>query len=61
LSPERLRPHVQSIGSPEFNALESGEQLAVFRLLKDQGKISEEKLDRVMTQWLLQLAQRSSD
>ncbi len=58
LNPGRLQALTGSIGSQEFLALTAGGQLAVFRLLKDKGNISEEELDGLMTRWLLQLAER---
>jgi hypothetical protein len=61
LNPQKLQGLTGSVGSPQFQALTFGEQLAVFRLLKDKGNITEERLDRVMTQWLLQLGQRDRE
>lgn len=45
-------------GRLELTGLAPSAQLAVFRLIKEQGLHSEERLDRVMTEWLTKLGQR---
>jgi hypothetical protein len=45
-------------GTLELTGLSPGAQLAVFRVIKEQGLHSEERLDRVMTEWLTRLGRR---
>ena len=58
LAPSELKRRAASshIGSIDLRGMPPSSHLAVFRLLKEQGKISEENLDRIMTRWLLELA-----
>jgi hypothetical protein len=60
LAPSELQRIVDNskAGSLELKGLPPSAHLAVFRLIKDQGRLSEEKIDRVMTAWLLKLAER---
>ncbi|MGI6455246.1 MAG: hypothetical protein ACOX5R_06430 [bacterium] len=45
-------------GSIHLKNLSPSMQLAVFRLIRDRGGVGEEKLDRIMSQWLIHLAQQ---
>ena len=45
-------------GALNLRGLPPASHLAVFRLIKERGKLKEESLDVVMTQWLLRLAER---
>ena len=45
-------------GRLDLTGLMPSAQLAVFRLIKERGLYSEERLDRVMTEWLVRLGQR---
>lgn len=60
LHPARLLPHAADPESPGFRALSPAAQLAVFRLIKERGSLSETELDRVMTLWLSRLPSRRS-
>ena len=60
LHPARLRAPAAAHDSPEFRALSPAAQLAVFRLIKERGSLSENELDRVMTGWLSRLASNRS-
>jgi hypothetical protein len=42
--------------SPRFARLRPAQQLAVFRLLRERSHVSDRRLDRAMTRWLLRLA-----
>ncbi|HZK04761.1 MAG TPA: hypothetical protein VFC82_02820 [Actinomycetaceae bacterium] len=61
LAPARLRPIAAQAesGAMDLRGLRPSAQLAVFRLVKEGGRLPEEKLDRLMTSWLLNLAQPS--
>lgn len=63
IAPSELQRFADSAkaGALNLTGLPPSAHLAVFRLLKDQGKLKEESLDSVMTQWLLKLAERKSD
>lgn len=63
LSPARLREVARQAGSGtmDFRGLPPGAQLAVFRLVKEDTKVSEEMLDRLMTSWLLRLGRAAGD
>jgi hypothetical protein len=58
LSPVELQRRLPSNqpGTLNLKGLPPATQLAVFRLVKEQGKLSEEQLDEVMKQWLIRLA-----
>jgi hypothetical protein len=45
-------------GVLSLKGLAPSTQLAVFRWIKERGTLDEEAIDRLMTQWLLQLAER---
>lgn len=59
LSPARLRDVARQAdsGAMDLRGLRPSAQLAVFRLVKESGMLSEEKLDRLMTSWLIRLGQ----
>ncbi|HEX8195485.1 MAG TPA: hypothetical protein VF571_04680 [Pyrinomonadaceae bacterium] len=61
LAPAELKRRIGSSKNEAVNlrGLPPSAHLAVFRLLKEQGKLSEESLDRLMTNWLLRLAEQS--
>ncbi|MGA9769546.1 MAG: hypothetical protein WBV94_10930 [Blastocatellia bacterium] len=63
LAPSELQRIVDNAkdGSLELKGLPPSAHLAVFRLIKDQGRLNEEKIDRVMTAWLLKLAARKKN
>jgi hypothetical protein len=58
--PASLANHVRghSDDSPRFAALRPGQQLAVFRLLRERSQVSDRRLDEAMTQWLVRLSTR---
>lgn len=62
LSPERLKRSVSEVAAGRLNlrGLPSGAHLAVFRLLREQGHVSEDTLDRTMGEWLTRLGQGRS-
>lgn len=57
LSPTRLRDVASQAdsGAMDLRGLRPCAQLTVFRLVKEAGALSEERLDRLMTSWLLAL------
>jgi hypothetical protein len=59
LAPSELARIVDSAktGSLNLKGLSPASHLAVFRLIKERGKLKEEGLDSLMTQWLLRLAE----
>jgi len=52
---ERIIRSATSSGTLNLTELSPCAQLAVFRLIKDKGSISEQTLDRIMTMWLVKL------
>lgn len=60
LAPSELsrRAETAKAGAVNLTGLPPAAHLAVFRLLKEQGKLKEETLDQIMTQWLVKLAER---
>jgi hypothetical protein len=48
-----------STGKLDLRSLSPSAQLAVFRTIRDQGHLSEETIDRMMTGWLVALASAS--
>ncbi|NOT46925.1 MAG: hypothetical protein HOP17_04145 [Acidobacteria bacterium] len=60
LAPSELKHRIgpANAGNIDLSGMPSSSHLAVFRLIKEQGKLNEESLDAVMTQWLLRLAER---
>jgi hypothetical protein len=60
LAPSELRRIVRTADSGALNlrGLPPCGHLAVFRLLREQGKISEERIDAIMTQWLVKLGKQ---
>jgi hypothetical protein len=44
-------------GALDLKGLSPCAQLAVFRLIREQGKLKEEMIDRIMTKWLLKLGE----
>lgn len=57
LAPSELKRRVLSPdGNIDLRGMPSSSHLAVFRLVKERGKLNEEDLDALMTQWLLRLA-----
>jgi hypothetical protein len=59
LAPAVLWPRVvaSDAGRLNLSGLTPGSQLAVFRLLKERGRISEEALDALMARWLVRLGE----
>lgn len=47
-----------SSGALNLKGLSPCTQLAVFRIIRDQGKITEEEIDRIMTMWLIKLGEK---
>jgi hypothetical protein len=45
-------------GALKLKGISPSAQLAVFRLIRDRGKLSEEAIDRIMTEWLVKLGER---
>jgi len=62
LAPAELRRRVSSeaSGNVDLRGMTPSSHLAVFRLIKERGKLNEEGLDTLMTQWLLKLASKST-
>lgn len=59
LAPSELKRRMLSpSGNIDLRGMPSSAHLAVFRLVKEHGKLNEEDLDALMTQWLLKLAGR---
>lgn len=60
LSPTELRRVAVTAdsGTLELSSLSPCAQLTVFRLIRDQGKLKEEVIDRIMTKWLLKLGEK---
>ncbi|HKR00636.1 MAG TPA: hypothetical protein VJT09_08180 [Pyrinomonadaceae bacterium] len=60
LAPSELRRRAATSksGSLDLKGLPPSAQLAVFRVLRDYGKLNEEALDGVMTSWLLKLGEQ---
>lgn len=60
LAPDRLERAVGEVAAGRLNlrGLPSGAHLAVFRLIRDQRRLSEDALDRTMGAWLTRLGQR---
>ncbi len=60
LAPSELKRRTigAETGNLDLRGMPCSAHLAVFRLVKEQGKLNEESLDAVMTQWLLKLASR---
>ena len=58
LAPSELKRRAANAdkGNINLRGMPPSSHLAVFRIIKEQGKLSEEDLDRVMTHWLLTLA-----
>jgi hypothetical protein len=58
VAPARLAAQMrgQCDDSPRFARLRPAQQLAVFRLLRERSHVSDRRLDRAMTRWLLRLA-----
>jgi hypothetical protein len=57
LAPASLAPRIAG-GSVRLEGLRPSAHLAVFRMLREQTDIQEPKIDRLMTQWLLNLGRR---
>jgi len=60
VSPSRLNRIIEAAeknGILDLSQLSPCGQLALFRMLRNKSKISEESLDRLMTTWLIRLAQ----
>lgn len=61
LAPSELKRRVLSPdGTIDLRGMPSSSHLAVFRLVKERGKVNEEDLDALMTQWLLRLSGRGT-
>ena len=45
-------------GALNLKGISPSAQLAVFRVIRDQGKLNEEAIDRIMTEWLVKLGER---
>jgi len=60
VNPLALEKAVRSADSGKLNlcGLSPGSQLAVFRLVRERGKLAEEVIDRAMTQWLVKLGEK---
>lgn len=60
LSPNRLRGIARTIDSGTLNlkGLSPSVQLTVFRLVREEGKLAEEELDKLMTKWLIRLGEK---
>jgi hypothetical protein len=60
LNPSELRRRVDryATGTLDLKGLPASAHLAVFRLLRDKGKATEDELDQLMSQWLLNLGGR---
>jgi len=58
LAPSELKRRIASshLGNVDLRGMPPSSHLAVFRLIKERGQVSEEKLDKIMTDWLLRLA-----
>ncbi len=57
LTPSELKRRMLSPdGNIDLRGMPSSSHLAVFRLVKERGKLNEENLDALMTQWLLRLS-----
>jgi hypothetical protein len=58
LAPSELRRRIvaHESGNIDLRGMPHSAHLAVFRLIKERGKLSEEALDALMTQWLIKLA-----
>ncbi len=53
LAPARLAPLVARLGSDAFQTMPAARQLAVFRLASERGDLTGDRLDTVMTDWLI--------
>lgn len=60
VNPTALEKTARMADSGKLNlcGLSPGAQLAVFRLVRERGKLSEEVIDRTMTQWLVKLGEK---
>ncbi|HAW50211.1 TPA: hypothetical protein DCX16_04615 [bacterium] len=60
LSPEKLLRIARTAESGVLNlrGLSPCAQLAVFRMIRDKGRLKEETLDRIMTKWLVKLGEK---
>lgn len=60
LSPGKLQSIARGAnsGALVLEGLSPCTQLAVFRVIRDHGRLEEETLDRIMTRWLLKLAEK---
>lgn len=58
LAPSELRRAASTFrgGALNLKGLRPSAHLAVFRVLRDQGKLKEEEIDQLMSKWLLKLA-----
>jgi hypothetical protein len=54
----RIERTAARTGALNLGSLNPSAQLAVFRLLRDRGKLKEEAIDQLMKGWLLRLAER---
>lgn len=63
LAPARLREIAGQAagGSTDFRGLAPGTQLAVFRMVKEDGRLTEDALDHLMTSWLVKLGRMPRD
>jgi hypothetical protein len=62
LAPSELKRRVgpAASGNIDLRGMTPSAHLAVFRLIKERGKLNEEGLDALMTQWLLKLASKGT-
>lgn len=60
LAPSELQRIARTAHSGTLNlkGLSPCTQLAVFRLIRDQGKLTEKEIDKIMTKWLLKLGEK---
>jgi hypothetical protein len=58
LAPIALQQRIALPRAVDLRRLRPSAQLAIFRLVKDMGNIKEEDIDRMMTKWLLTLADK---
>ncbi len=60
LAPSKLEEVARTAhsGALSLKGISPCAQLAVFRLIRDQGKLNEEAIDGIMTQWLVKLGER---
>jgi hypothetical protein len=57
VSPDALR-RIAGAGVPDLRGLSACAQLAAFRMVRESRDISDERLDQMMTDWLVRLGQR---